>query len=113
VSSLVESVEGGVCVVGIVACFGEDLTGSAEGAVQLRSGLAEGVSVEGKANLGDGDVEGDIWVHGALILGPGRSAEIESIQPRGGYDRKYVCVLNTASPEEVLQKTHEWRRQLA
>lgn len=54
--------------------------------------LAEGVSVEGKANLGDGDVEGDVWVHGALILGPGRNAEIERVYNLGEDMTGSMCV---------------------
>lgn len=52
--------------------------------------LAEGVSVEGKASLGDEDVEGDVWVHGAFILGPGRNAEIGRIYNLG--EEVCVCV---------------------
>lgn len=68
-----------------------------------------GVSVNGKASLGDGDVEGHVWVHGTLILGPGRNAEFERVYNLGEDVTGSVCVLNTASPKEILQKTHEWR----
>lgn len=58
-SSLVESMEGGVCL-WVVACLGEDPTGSVEGASSLRVVLAEDVCVEREASLVGGDMEGGI-----------------------------------------------------
>ena len=58
----------------------------------LLPALGGGVSVEGKASLGDGDVEGDVWVHGTFILGPGRNAEIGRIYNLGEDMTGSVCV---------------------